>query len=161
MKQQFSKIRAIRLWVIICVAAIISTACNNSASESAGNTEQSEENFTSEKQAGKWTTDLATSQELKGLHYTVENFTLLNRKKFENLKAYQEFGDLMQMHVDRITTYCQLDENTKSLLCKKLDKIKGEVETLQGDNMEKSKNAVSNINSILADIDSSFIYMNQ
>ena len=95
------------------------------------------------------------------MHYTIENFTLLNKKKFENLKAYQEFGDLMQMHVDRVTTYCKLDADTKNLLCRKLDKIKAEVQTLHGNDMEKSKEALKNINSILAEIDSSFSYMNQ
>ena len=92
---------------------------------------------------------------------TIENFTLLsNKKKLENLKAYQEFGDLMQMHAERVTTYCRLNPETKNLLCKKLDNIKSEVQTLHGDDMQKSKAALKNINTHLADIDSSFTYMN-
>lgn len=134
-------------------------SCNNKSSKQTTTVE--EENFTSEQRNGKWTTDFATAQELKGMHYTIENFTLLsNKKKLENLKAYQEFGDLMQMHVDRVTTYCRLDADTKNLLCKKLNKIKAEVQTLHGDDMEKSKVALKNINSHLAEIDSSFSYMN-
>jgi len=147
--------RIIQLFII----SFLLLSCNNQKSQSVDS--GSEENFTAEQKNGKWTTDLATSQELKGMHYTIENFTLLNKKKFENLKAYQEFGDLMQMHIDRITTYCKLDADTKNLLCKKLDKIKSEVQTLHGDDMEKSKGALNNINSILAEIDSSFSYMNQ
>lgn len=132
--------------------------CNNEQSQQPS--AQEDENFTSERKEGKWTTDFETAQELKGMRNTIENFTLLNRKKFENLKAYQEFGDLMQMHVERVTTYCKLDPDTKNLLCKKLDKVKAEVETLHRDDMEKSKEAVANINNILADIDSAFTYMN-
>lgn len=94
------------------------------------------------------------------MHYTIENFTLLNRKKFENLKAYQEFGVLLQMHIDRTTAHCQLDPDTRNLLCKELDKLKAEIQTLQGTDMEKSKQAIGNINHILAGIDSSFSYMN-
>ena len=133
-------------------------SCNNEQSQQIST--QEEENFTSEVKEGKWTTDFATAQELKGMHYTIENFTLLsNKKKLENLKAYQEFGDLMQMHVDRVTTYCRLDADSKNRLCKKLDKIKTEAEILHGDDMEKSKAALKNVNLHLAEIDSSFSYM--
>lgn len=147
--------KIIALFLIGCLLQ----SCNNKNPEQT--TTLDEENFTSEMKGGKWTTDFATAQELKGMHYTIENFTLLsNKKKLENLQAYQEFGDLMQMHVDRVTTYCRLDADTKNLLCKKLDKIKAEAQTLHGDDMEKSKVALKNINSHLAEIDSSFSYMN-
>lgn len=148
--------KIIALFFIACLLQ----SCNNNASEQPS-TQQEEEDFTSEMKNGKWTTDFATAQELKGMHYTIENFTLLsNKKKLENLQAYQEFGDLMQMHVDRVTTYCRLDADSKNLLCKKLDKIKAEVQTLHGDDMDKSKRALKNINSHLEDIDSSFNYIN-
>ncbi len=148
--------KIIALFLISCLLH----SCNNNTSEQPS-TQQEDENFTSEMKNGKWTTDFATAQELKGMHYTIENFTLLsNKKKFENLKAYQEFGDLIQMHVGRITTNCHLDADSKNLLCKKLDKIKAEVQTLHGVDMEKSKGALKNINSHLAEIDSSFSYMN-
>jgi hypothetical protein len=143
----------------ILITSTLLFSCNNQQSQSASS--NTDENFISEQKNGKWTTDFTTAEELKGMHYTIENFTLLNKKKFENLKAYQEFGDLMQMHVDRVTTYCKLDADTKNLLSKKLDKIKTEVQTLHGDDMEKSKVALMNVNSILAEIDSSFSYMNQ
>ena len=66
----------------------------------------------------------------------------------------------MQMHIDRVTTYCRLDVDSKNLLCKKLDKIKTEIEILHGDDMERSKAALKNINLHLAEIDSTFSYIN-
>ncbi len=148
--------KIITLFFTICLLQ----SCNSNTSEQTS-TQQEEENFTSEMENGKWTTDFATAQELKGMHYTIENFTLLsNKKKLENLKAYQEFGNLMQMHIDRVTTYCRLDVDSKNLLCKKLDKIKTEIEILHGDDMERSKAALKNINLHLAEIDSSFSYIN-
>lgn len=143
---------------IMLLTGMLLQGCNNQQNQTTNS--DSQENFTSEKKNGKWTTDFATAEELKGMHYTIENFTLLNKKKFENLKAYQEFGDLMQMHIDRVTTYCKLDTETKNMLCKKLDKIKSEVQTLHGNDMNKSKEALKNVNSVLAEIDSSFQYMN-
>lgn len=144
---------------VLLFIALLIQGCNNKQNQISLST-FGEENFVSEQRNGKWTTDFTTAQELKGMRNTIENFTLLNKKKFENLSAYQEFGDLMQMHVDRVTTYCNLDADTKNLLCKKLDKVKAEVETFHGDDMEKSKAALKNINTILAEIDSSFSYMN-
>ena len=144
---------------LIFLSAMLLQGCNNNQSQTTS--ASSQEDFTSVQKNGKWTTDFTTAEELKGMHYTIENFTLLNKKKFENLKAYQEFGDLMQMHIDRVTMHCNLDADTKNLLCKKLDRIKTEVQTLHGNDMEKSKAALNNVNSILAEIDSSFSYMNQ
>ena len=77
--------KIIALFLTICLLQ----SCNSKTSEQTS-TQQEEENFTSEMENGKWTTDFATAQELKGMHYTIENFTLLsNKKKLENLKAYQ------------------------------------------------------------------------
>ncbi len=144
--------------IVLFIISCLLQSCNSAQRQQ--NSTQEEGNFTSELKEGKYTTDFETAQELKGMRNTIENFTLLNKKKFENLKAYQEFGDLMQMHVDRVTTYCKLDADTKNLLCKKLDKIKSEVETLHGDDMVKSKEALEHINSYLEEIDSSFNYKN-
>jgi hypothetical protein len=116
--------------------------------------------FKSKNKNGKYTTDFETAQELISMRFTIENFTLLNKKKFENLKAYQEFGDLMQMHVERITRYCKLEVDTKNLLCKKLEGITKEVEILHGNDMEKSKEALGKINYSLSQIDSTFNYSN-
>ncbi len=143
---------------VLLFTGLLLTTCNNQTGSSS--VSEPEEAFVSKKESGKWTTDFATAQELKGMRNTIENFTLLNKKKFENLKAYQEFGDLMQMHVERVNTLCRLDPDTKNLLCKKLDSIKEEVTVLHGEDMVKSKEAVEHINTYLADIDSTFSYMN-
>ncbi len=133
-------------------------SCDSTPSTAEQNTDQKK--YVSEKIDGKYKTDFETAQELKGMRNTIENFTLLNKKKFENLKAYQEFGSLMEMHIDRVNEYCNLDASTKSILCKKLDKIKEEVTILQGSDMDKSKEALERINSYVTEIDSSFNYMN-
>ena len=116
--------------------------------------------FISQIKDGKYTTDFATAQELKMMRNTIDNFTLLNKKKFENLRAYQEFGDLLQMHTDRVIESCNLDAGSKNILCKKLDKIKSEVQTLRGTDIEKSEIALKNVNAYLAEIDSLFNYIN-
>lgn len=143
------RINALILWV-----AVIVTACNTHSEY----TVHEGESFKSEQQNGKWTTDQATAEELKGMKNTIENFTLLNKKKFENLKAYQEFGDLMTMHIERVTQYCRLDADTRNLLCRKLETIKPEIEILHGNDMQKSKEALTRINSTIAEIDSTFNY---
>ena len=135
------------------------TACHNNAKDD-DTVQSSSATFKSQKVNGRMTTDFATAQELKGMRISIENFTLLNKKKFENLKAYQQFGDILQNHIDRTTASCGLDEDTKSSLCRQLDKMKPEINTLHGDDMIKSKGAVQNINRHMAEIDSSFNYMN-
>jgi hypothetical protein len=145
----------IALFILTCLLQ----SCSNERGQEASI--QEERNFTSEMKDGKLTTDFSTAQELKSMRNTIENFTLLsNKKKLENLKAYQQFGDLLQMHTERVTKHCRLDADSKNLLCKKLDKVKSEVQTLHGDDMEKSKAALKNVNAHLAEIDSSFSYMN-
>jgi|APTNR8051073442_1049403.scaffolds.fasta_scaffold20984_1 PBP1b-binding outer membrane lipoprotein LpoB len=146
-------------YIILLIAALAMQSCNSNLNQSSSAAE-SETQFVSKQQNGRWSTDFATAEELKGMHYTIENFTLLNRKKFENLQAYQEFGNLMQMHIDRVTTHCQLDANSKSILCRKLDRVKTEIKVLHGNDMEKSKISLHNINSIFSEIDSTFSYMN-
>ena len=148
-----------KLTTSIFLVLLFISSCDERSGASEQETQQ--ERFVSEMSNGKYNTDFETAQELKGMRNTIENFTLLNKKKFENLKAYQEFGNLMEMHVERVNQFCNLDASTKSILCKKLDKIRVEVQTLQGEDMVKSKGAMMNINTILADIDSSFSYMNQ
>lgn len=142
----------------LLLATLFLAACSNSAETAQA--PQENETFTPQEIQGKWTTDLATAQELKGLHYTIENFTLLNKKKFENSKAYQEFGNLLQMHIERINTYNHLPEKAQHLLHNKLEKLKSEIETLRDGNVEKSQQALKNIHRHFSEIDSTFIYMN-
>jgi hypothetical protein len=148
---------------LIFMALLISVlmGCNQQQSGSSISPEEGlKDSFKSENKNGKHTTDFETAQELISMRFTIENFTLLNKKKFENLKAYQEFGDLMQMHIERITRFCKLDVDTKNLLCKKLEGITKEVEILHGSDMEKSKEALGKINYSLGQIDSTFNYSN-
>ena len=145
------------LFAVILVSAL--AACDNNTKDY-DPAPSSPGIFKSEKVNGRMTTDFATAQELKGMRISIENFTLLNKKKFENLKAYQQFGDILQNHLDRTTASCGLDDAAKTTLCSKLDKMKPEINTLHGDDMIKSKEAVKNVNRWMAEIDSSFSYMN-
>jgi len=80
--------------------------------------------------------------------------------KFENLKAYQEFGDLIAMHIERVSNNCGLDEKSKVILQSKLERMNVEVNILHGSDMEKSKLSIKKVNEALADIDSTFTYTN-
>lgn len=146
--------------LVLGIAVFLLTACENNAGKSATNSLQDEQNFTSQNINGKWTVDRATAEELKGMKNTLENFTLLNKKKYENLPAYQEYALLLENHIERVTTFCRLDKQSKNALCKNLDRIKEQMEILKGDDMEKSYKAMVAINRIFAEIDSSFNYNN-
>lgn len=135
------------------------SSCNHSESSENGFITK-EETFSSTKVNGKWTTDFKTAEELKVMRNTIENFTLLNKKKFENLKAYQEFGDLLEMHIDRVITNSGLEEKQKQILHSKLEKMNSAIKILHGTDTEQSKLSVKKINEALADIDSSFLYSN-
>ena len=139
--------------------AVLLAACQNQSNTSATqNTEN--ETFVSTQTQGRWSVDRATAEELKGMKNTIENFTLLNKKKFENLPAYQEYGLLLNNHIERVTTYCRLDSKSKNALCANLNTIKQQIEILQGNDMEKSREAIAEVNKIFAEIDSSFNYNN-
>lgn len=139
---------------------VIFTACNNNSGQFTPSSQHENEHFTSQNINGKWTVDRATAEELKGMKNTLENFTLLNKKKYENLPAYQEYALLLENHIKRVTTFCRLDKETKNTLCKNLDRIKEQMEILKGNDMEKSYEATIAINRIFAEIDSSFHYNN-
>lgn len=140
------------------IAALIA-GCNNPAATE-NKTTDAETEFVSTQTDGKWSVDRATAEELKGMKNTVENFTLLNKKRFENLPAYQEYGLLLENHIDRVNTYCQLDPTSKNTLCANLNKIKEKMEVLKGNDMDKSREAIQSINLLFAQIDSSFNYNN-
>ncbi len=146
-----------RLLFTAMIAALIA-GCDNPASES--KTTDTETEFKSTQTDGKWSVDRATAEELKGMKNTVENFTLLNKKKFENLPAYQEYGLLLENHINRVNTYCQLDPTSKNALCANLNNIKEQMEVLKGNDMDKSREAIKAINLLFAEIDSSFNYNN-
>ncbi len=103
--------------------------------------------------------DVAAAQERTSMHMSVENFTLLNKKKYENLGAYQQFGDILQMHVDRMTGICDADQELKSKLTGALDRIRAEITILHGADMAQSKAAVHEVNLQMAQIDSTFDHL--
>ena len=148
-----------RILLLAMINAFLLFSCNNSNSEDAGYAANTTE-FRSEKVNNKWTLDRATAEELKGMKNTIENFTLLNKKKFENLKAYQEYGALLRNHIERVNTFCGLDAESKNVLCKNLDKFKTNIEILEGNNMEQSHKAMEQLNTLFAQIDSTYNYSN-
>jgi hypothetical protein len=145
--------------VLLPLLVFCFSSCNHSEASENGLITK-EETFSSTQVNGKWTTDFKTAEELKVMRNTIENFTLLNKKKFENLKAYQEFGDLMAMHIERVSNNCGLDEKSKVILQSKLERMNVEVNILHGSDMEKSKLSIKKVNEALADIDSTFSYTN-
>ena len=145
--------------VLLPLLLFFFSSCNHSEASENGLITK-EEIFSSTQINGKWTTDFKTAEELKVMRNTIENFTLLNKKKFENLKAYQEFGDLIAMHIERVLNNCGLDEKPKEILQAKLEKLNAEVKILQGTDMGKSKLSVKKVNEALAAIDSTFTYTN-
>jgi hypothetical protein len=146
-----------QLLLIIVLALLPGCGNQKPAQEetAAGQTE-----FISVQKNGKWTTDIVTAQDLKSLHYTIENFTVLNKRKFENLPAYQEFGSLLKQQTEQITEKCALDPTTKNMLCSELNKIKTEADVLQGKDITEARLSLGRINAIMARIDSLFNYQN-
>ncbi len=133
------------------------TACNNSQ-QNTPEPADSAETVQQEKVNGHWQLDRATAEELRGLSMTIENFALLNKKKFENSGAYQEFGLLLENHIKRIDTYCQLGADCKEELYQRLDSIKAELPVLSKGDMEEGKAALLRVKNIWAGIDSTFNY---
>jgi hypothetical protein len=144
--------------LLIIVLALLQ-GCDNQKPTQAG-TAMGETEYVSVQKNGKWTTDIASAQDLKSLHYTIENFTLLNKRKFENLLAYQEFGSLLKQQTEQITEKCALDPTAKNMLCSELNKIKTEADVLQGEDITEARLSLVRINTIMAQIDSLFNYQN-
>lgn len=147
-------------YLLIFTLSAMMVSCGSDSGSDINYTMDNGQEFVSVQEGGKWTTDLSTAQELKGLKNTLDNFNQLNKKKYENLKAYQEFGELMEMHVDRVNNYCRLDENSKNRLCSNLNRIKEQVVILKGDDMEKSRQALEAVNKIFSEVDATFNYQN-
>jgi len=87
--------------VLLPLLVFCFSSCNHSEASENGLITK-EETFSSTQVNGKWTTDFKTAEELKVMRNTIENFTLLNKKKFENLKACQTLGKLL----DSQTSFC-------------------------------------------------------
>lgn len=131
-------------------------ACNNNQSTTAET--NSNETVEQHKENGRWLLDRVTAEELRGMGMTIDNFTLLNKKKFENSGAYQEYGLLLENHMKRIDTYCQLGADCKADLYVRLDSIKNELPVLSKGDLEEGKAAVLRVRSIWSGVDSTFNY---
>ncbi|MGE0635391.1 MAG: hypothetical protein AB7G44_10180 [Bacteroidia bacterium] len=141
---------------IVCIAA----ACSNTTGNENAATAVSSENFVAEKINGKYTVDRATSEELKVMENTVVNFTVMIKRQPENMAAYNEYGNLLQNHIERINKYCGLDANTKTELCNNLNLISEKVPALQQNDVAAAAQATGEINTLFAKIDSSFAFRN-
>lgn len=144
---------AIVLW---SATLIYSAGCNHSSPQNTANNQQ--ETSTQELINGKWQLDRASAEELKGMAMTIDNFALLNKKRFENSGAYQEFGLLLQNHLQRIDTYCELNADCRNTLYNRLNEIKAELPALSTGNLQDGKAALGRVKATWALVDSSFIY---
>lgn len=93
------------------------------------------------------TSSVIIHEVLRNLDNTVDNFLQLNKKKYENQKAYHEFADLVTMQLNKFI------ELTKDLDCypkheKYIHDIHNNLTVLKGNNLEKSKQASLEIGKI-------------
>ncbi len=137
---------------------LLAFSCGAPSGDNAPAAEEDTGTFQAARVNGKWTADPSTAEELRGLHYTIENFTLLNKKKFENLKAYEEFALLLRNHVDRINKYNRLGKEAEQELFLRLEPLKKEIEVIGGSSVEQSRISLKKINGIMNGIDSLYIY---
>ncbi|MFN8287981.1 MAG: hypothetical protein U0V74_14585 [Chitinophagales bacterium] len=142
----------------LLTALLLLSACNNQPAETVTANTTNEES--QQKIKGRWQLDGTTAEELRSLSMTIDNFYLLNKKKFENTGAYQEFGLLLENHIKRIDTYCTLTNDCKQDLYVRLDSIKAEVPVLSKGNMEEGKAALVRVKNIWSGVDSTFNYNN-
>lgn len=150
--------RIITAFSIPILVSFVLYACNNVPQNQSTNNNETKDNYEQSRLNGKWQMDLITSQELKGMAMTIDNFALLNKKKFENNKAYQEFGLLLENHLKRIEDYCTLNNCCKQDLNTKLEVIKTELPALSTGDKGQGKAALERIKTAWAQVDSSFIY---
>lgn len=146
--------------LLSAVFVFIASSCSNSAGNDTTDTTVSAENFTSEKVNGKYTVDRTTSEELKVMENTVVNFTVMIKRQPENVAAYNEYGNLLQNHIERINKYCGLDEESKTELCSNLKLISEKIPALQQNDVAAASTATAEINTLFAKIDSSFAFRN-
>lgn len=138
----------------------IAGSCSNTTGNDNSDTAQSTENFVAEKVNGKYTVDRATSEELKVMENTVVNFTVMIKRQPNNVAAYNEYGNLLQNHIERINQYCGLDATAKTELCNNLKSIGDKVPALQQNDITAAAQATAEINTLFAKIDSSFAFRN-
>ncbi len=129
-----------------------------STSGSQNKNEATTEVFSQKKTNGKFSVDHATAEELKIMENTIGNFTQMIKRQPENLSAYNEYGNLLQMHIDRVNKYCRLDETSKTELCKNLNLIKEKIPQLQKGDARAASLASKDVYLLFSKIDSAFAY---
>ncbi len=149
-----------KLRVMILLVALLLAGCEHGGPTAPNVVNDTEEVFVQGKVNGKWQVDRATAEELRGMSMTIDNFLLLNKKKYENSGAYQEFGLLLENHISRIDAYCALSGDCKKDLYLRLDSIKAEVPLLSTGELEKGKAALLRIKNVWAGVDTAFSYQN-
>lgn len=146
------------LMIVVGMSLFILPSCNESNqavnTNAAGNEVQ--EVFQSKTVRGQSTTDNNTAIELRAMQSSMINFNLLIKKQPQNLSAYRAYAEILKNHIDRTVTYCGLDQNTKSTLCKELDKIKDKVAVIESGNIDQARDANKDINKSFGNIDSLF-----
>lgn len=134
--------------MIVIMTSPILQSCNISETDSAPACIVQEQNIKSKKIDGRWTMDKGTAMELRAMQDTIENFNLLIKKQPQNLSAYKGYAVSLQNHVDRTVTYCSLDKNTRSVLCKDLDKLWEQITAINKGDISQAHEASKNINLI-------------
>ncbi len=145
--------------LLMCYTLFITTGCNDNAGTK-NSLSATTENFVSEKINGKYTVDRATSEELKVMENTVVNFSLMIKRQPNNLAAYNEYGNLLQNHIERVNKFCGLDANSKTVLCNNLNLISEKVPALQQNDAAAASTACNEIHFLFSKIDSSFAFRN-
>ena len=114
------------------------------------------EKFSSKKENGRWTTNSAMAEQLRAMDATLENFTLLNKKKYENLKAYQQFASFFMDHVNLLRSVPLDDGEARNSLYAKLDSLEAQSKIMLGSDMNASSTALKVTNSVFSQIRSAF-----
>ncbi|WP_295666658.1 hypothetical protein [uncultured Mucilaginibacter sp.] len=145
-----------RIWICGLIAIIFMVSCGDTPERNTTTLASEQEAFQSKQVQGHWTTDKNTAMELRAMQSTIENFNLLIKKQPQNLMAYQGYAATLKNHVNRTVTYCSLDKNARSLLCKSMDKISEQIEVIEKGDIKQAHDAAGNINRIFSEIDNSF-----
>jgi hypothetical protein len=146
----------VKLILIVILVSSILQSCNIAETDSSPAGIAQEQNFESKKIDGRWTVDKGTAMELRAMQSTIENFNLLITEQPQNLPAYQGYAIILQNHIDRTVTYCSLDKNTRSVLCKDLDKLREQISAINKGDIGQAREASKNINLIFKGLNDYF-----
>jgi len=152
-------LKIIRYFIVIFFTVLFVYSCSNTAGTD-NNLSNYSQPFVSQKINGKLSVDHATSEELKIMENTIENFTQMIKRQPNNAAAYNEYGNLLENHITRINNYYGLDENSKTQLCKNLNHIRDKIPILQQNDVGTAAIACKDIGVLFSKIDSTFAFRN-